>query len=74
MKETKSAMLVFFIFFSMIVTACFIDGVVIGGASGEKNCKLPKYQSYIGIVVVPFYYSFWLGCELSERRFNLEDK
>ena len=73
MKETKSAMLCFFIFFSIIVTACFIFVGAIGGASREKNCKLPKYQSYIEIVVVPFYYSFWLGCELTKRRFNLEE-
>jgi len=64
--------ILFMVAFSITFSA-FLAGMAEGSYLIEKKCKLTKYQSYIGIVAVPFYYSFWIGCELTEPRFNLND-
>ena len=63
----------FMVAFSSITFSAFVAGTFEGSDLIEKKCKLTKYQSYIGIIAVPFYYSFWIGCELTEPRFNLND-
>lgn len=44
-------------------------GLVINLAEQEQ-CKRRSAHSYAEITVVPVYYAYWIGCELSEPRFN----
>jgi len=69
----KILFITLFMFAFSITFSAFFAGIIEGSDLIEKKCKLTKYQSYIGIIAVPFYYSFWIGCELTEPRFNLND-
>lgn len=52
---------------------CFVCGLAVGNDfNPNMKCYHPTYHSYAGTLELPFKYMFWLGCELSEPRFNLD--
>jgi hypothetical protein len=50
--------------------AAFFSGLVLN-LMGQEQCKRSLAHSYLKTVAVPFYYAYWIGCELSEPRFNI---
>jgi len=59
------------IFVVLLTVICFICGL--SSIRNEEKCDYPKVHSYLGLVAMPFRYSFWLGCEAVEQRFNLNE-
>jgi hypothetical protein len=71
MKKSFSMCGAFVVFVVLLTATCFICGL--SSIRNEEKCDHPKAHSYLGFVVMPFRNSFWLGCELAEQRFNLNE-
>lgn len=65
----------FFAYFALLgfllMTTFFICGL--SSVAYKPKCEHPKVGSYVGFVAMPFRYSFWIGCEAAEQRFNLNE-
>lgn len=64
-----SSIIIVFLVIVLWVVAFFF-GLVLN-LMEQEQCKRSFAHSYSETVAVPFYYAYWIGCELSEPRFNI---